>query len=499
MSRFDDVDPTTPVVVGAAEIVHRNGDGFVPSSATALMLEAVEAALAQTGAAAELGALVGEVLVPHGTWPEADPGRAIAETIGAPGARSVRSELGVLQHSLLARAAAGVNEGRFEVAIVAGGENRWSGVIAGKGGAPVPDAPAVAVGSEPDEVIAPTGIVISQIEIDRNLITAANQYAIIESAVRHDLGRSIDEHQRALGDLWSRSAAIAAQAAGSWNTSAMSSEEIAVESDSNRLIAAPYTKWLISQWNVDQSAALVFTTVGTARRLGIAEDTWVFPLAMVSSNAVIPMPERAEIHRWPASHICGVTALEKSGVAIDELAAVDLYSCFPAAVQVQARELGLPADLDVTVTGGMTFSGGPYNNYSLQGAAAMIGVLRSGADDAVGITTAVSGLLTKPSVIVWSNGAPRRPFATLDVSAESDAATERRPVDPDLVGAATVVGATVVPDRDASLTTVAVLESAGGVRTVAQNRDRVTGESFIAVDPVGRSVVIVAPGEFLPA
>ena len=83
MSRFDHLDGRTPVVVGAAEVVHRARDGFEPSSATGLMLEAVSDALASSGAAAALGPLVGEVLVPHGTWPEPDPGRAIAAAIGA--------------------------------------------------------------------------------------------------------------------------------------------------------------------------------------------------------------------------------------------------------------------------------------------------------------------------------------------------------------------------------------------------------------------------------
>ena len=85
MSRFDHLDGRTPVVVGAAEVVHRAGDGFVPTSATELMLEATQDALASSGAAAALGPLVGEVLVPHGTWAEPDPGRALAVAIGAPG------------------------------------------------------------------------------------------------------------------------------------------------------------------------------------------------------------------------------------------------------------------------------------------------------------------------------------------------------------------------------------------------------------------------------
>lgn len=503
MGRFDEVDPSTPVVVGIGEIVHRPGPEFAPMSATALMIEAALVAMAETGHGSALGALVDEVLVPHGTWDESNPGRSVAEAIGAPDARTVRSELGVLQHSLLARAASGVASGRIVAAVVVGGENRWSGVVSGKEGTVVPSPPRSAVGSEPDESLVPKEMVISQIEIERNLTTAANQYAIIESALRHRLGRTNDEHRAKLGELWAGFAEVAAEAPSGWDRRSLGAVDIATVSETNRLIAAPYPKWLVSQWNVDQAAALVVTTVATARRLGIAEETWVFPLAMVESNFVLPMPERADIDRWPASEVCGEAVFDASGVDRGELDAVDLYSCFPAAVQVQAREMGLASWLDdgrsLTVTGGMTFGGGPFNNYALQGAAAMVRVLRERGPDSTGLTSGVSGLLTKPAVTVWSTGVPRRPFAALDVSAQAEVATARRVVDPDLVGPVAIAGATVITERDGSLVTIAVVESADGRRSVAQSRDQVFAEAVLSEDPVGMGANIISPGEFAPA
>ena len=495
MTISETLDPQTPIVIGASEIAHRDGPDFQPASATELMIEAVQRALESTGAGEVLGTLTGAVLVPHGTWTESDPGRAIAEAIGAPKARTIRSELGVLQQSLLARAATDVRSGAIDVAIVVGGENRWSGVVASKAGTDLPEAPALACAAEPDEVIAPREMVISQIEIDRNLTTAAHQYAIIETALRHHLGRSTGAHQRELGELWARFAEIAAEAPAGWDTRAMKSDEIAFPSESNRMIAAPYPKWLISQWNVDQAAALIFTTVGTASRLGLDESTWVFPLAMVESNAVIPLPERADVHRWPASQLVSKAALEASGISIDEVGPVDLYSCFPSAVEVQAREIGLSIDRDLTLTGGMTFGGGPFNNYALQGAAAMVRKLRESPDPTFGLTSAVSGLLTKPAVTVWSNREPRTPFVSLDVSAQAEEATARRPVNPDLTGAGVVVGATVIPGRGGELTTVALVE-VEGIRTVVQSQDQALGETFMAADAVGLPVIIGDPGEF---
>lgn len=462
------------------------------------MLEAAGAALAGAGGEGELGALIGEVLVPHGTWPEADPGRAVAEALGASGATSVMGELGVLQHSLMARAARAVADGSVTAALVIGGENRWSGVVAGKAGTVVPDAPVVACDGAPDDVMRPAEMVISGMEIERDLTTAAHQYAIIESAVRHHSGRNAEAHQQHLGELWARFAAIAAATPAAWDRRGLRADEIVTVSDSNRLIAAPYPKWLVSQWNVDQAAALVFTTVATAERLGVPRHQWVFPLAMVESNAVVTLPQRDELHRWPAMRVCGDRALHAAGIAASDVGPVDLYSCFPAAVQVTAAELGLDLERDLTLTGGMTFGGGPYDNYVLQAAVAMVERLRVDPTGTVGLTTAVSGLLTKPAVTLWSAADPRRATQVLDVTAEADAASVRRPVDPDGTGAARVVGHTVVPNRDGALTAVAVLELGNGARTVARCGDGRIAALLAEGDHVGHRVTVTAPGEFRP-
>ena len=493
------VEPSTPVVVAAGAVTHHPGEGFVPTSATALMLEAAHDGLAALGPSGhEVGRRVGGVWVPHGTWPEADPGRAVAAAVGAPSARSVLGELGVLQHSLLARAARAVAEGSMEVALVAGGENRWSGVVAGKGGETVPAAPSTATEGEPDEVLTPDEMIISSVEIERDLTTAAHQYAIIESALRHHDGRSVDAHRAFLGELWGRFAAIAAATPSAWDRRGLSPDAITTVSDSNRLIAAPYPKWLVSQWNVDQAAAVFGTTPATAERLGVPRDRWVFPLAMAESNLVVPLPERADLHRWPALAVCGDRALDASGVALGDIGPVDLYSCFPAAVQVAARELSLGLERDLTLTGGMTFGGGPFDNYVLQSVVAMVERCRADGPDVVGLTTAVSGLLTKPAVTVWSAGDPRRATEILDVTEAARRATATKPVDPEAVGSGVVVGHTVVPRREGGSRVIAVVDvgspGATGVRTVGLCDDEAEVACFLAEDLVGRQVELTAPG-----
>ena len=65
----------------------------------------------------------------------------------------------------------------------------------------------------------------------------------------------------------------------------------------------------------------------------------------------------------PAIRIGGRRALDLAGVGIDDVALVDLYSCFPSAVRAGAAPLGLELGSQLTRTGGLSFAGGPWNNY----------------------------------------------------------------------------------------------------------------------------------------
>ena len=54
-----------------------------------------------------------------------------------------------------------------------------------------------------------------------------------------------------------------------------------------------------------------------------------------------------------------------AGKTLADMQFFDLYSCFPSAVEIACREIGLAEDdpRGLTVTGGLAFFGGPGNNY----------------------------------------------------------------------------------------------------------------------------------------
>ncbi len=213
------------------------------------------------------------------------------------------------------------------------------------------------------------------------------------------------------------------------------------------MIGHPYPKLMNSNNAVEQSAALLLTSVGRALDLGIPTDRWVFPWAGTDASDTWYVANRVSLHRSPAIGIAGKKALSLAGVGVDDLAHIDVYSCFPSAVQVAATELGLGLDRQLTVTGGLSFAGGPWNDYVSHSIATMAESLRAD-DGSLGLITANGGYLTKHAFGVYSTTPPPSGrFAHRDCQAEVD---DVGSVDlaSDWQGPVVIEGATAMYDRE---------------------------------------------------
>jgi acetyl-CoA C-acetyltransferase len=197
---------------------------------------------------------------------------------------------------------------------------------------------------------------------------------------------------------------------------------------------------------VDQGAALIMTTTDKARALGIDERKWVYPWAGTDAHDHYFVSNRDNFYSSPAIRFAGRRVLELAGVGVDELDFVDLYSCFPVAVQVAAAELGLDINRTLTVTGGLTWAGGPLNDYVMHSVARMAELLRA-KPGARGLVTANGGYITKHAFGVYSTEPPARPFGHEDLQDAVDA-TPRREVAMQHDGSAEVEGYTVMYDGD---------------------------------------------------
>ena len=175
----------------------------------------------------------------------------------------------------------------------------------------------------------------------------------------------------------------------------------------------------------------------TARAHHVPVDRWLFPLVGLDASHALSLSMRRDLHRWPAMAVLGRAAAERIGRPLDQVEHIELYSCFPSAVRVQQRELGLLSRDTPTVTGGMAFAGGPFNNFVYQSTAAMAPLLRA-EPAALGLVSTVCGLLTKPGLALWSATPDGAPPLLSDLAAAAAEATPAVAVTDDHRGRARV-------------------------------------------------------------
>ena len=246
---------------------------------------------------------------------------------------------------------------------------------------------------------------------------------------------------------------------------------------------------------VDQGAALLLTSVEQAKRLQIPADHWVYPQAGTDAHDTSAIAERDELHRSTAIRIAGARVLELAGLRLDDLDYVDLYSCFPSAVQVAAAELGL--DLDdparpLTITGGLTFAGGPWSNYVMHSIATLAELLVANPGRR-GLITANGGYLTKHSFGVYGTEPPAE-FRWEDMQP----AVDREPTRDGLVeweGVGTVESWTTPFHRDGQPERVFLaVRTPDGSRALAQISDPAAAEVTASEDIGGAKVAVAADG-----
>jgi acetyl-CoA C-acetyltransferase len=488
------LDPRTPVLVGSAAITQRQPDPALARDAIGLMADTLRAAAGNAGGAGphRLLAKADLMFATQGSWKCQDPARVVSEALGIT-PHTVYAELGVLQQSLFTKACTAIAIGDASVVLIAGGEARARMASAARQGIQV--APEPAAEKPADTVLSPAQQVISKLEIDRQLFVAARQYGMIETALRAASGQSLEVHAREVAALWDGFAAIAAERHEAWKRDVIPLGD-GLATPKNPWYSWPYTKQHVSNWTVDQAAGFILCSVEAAESAGIPRDHWVFPHAAVESNAMIMLSERAEPHRSPAIAANGQALAELTGVAPADADHVDLYSCFPSAVRVQAAELGLTAERPLTVTGGMSFGGGPLNNYVLQSTARMMDVLREDPGSS-GLITSVSGMITKHGMGLWSTNPANKGFRVADVSEQAAAQTPTADADPAYQGPADVVAYTVTYERDVPQAGIAIARAArpGALtHTVAVTNDASLMSELVSSEWVGRRIHVTGDG-----
>ncbi len=482
------VDPRTPVIVGVAQTLRRPP----PSEATEpvdMMADALRRAAADSGAGgagAGLLAQADSIQVPKVvSWRYRDPAALIAGQLGISPAETVYcTDGGNTPQRLVNDAAEAVLSGRQDVVLIAGAEAAYTKQQARKQDLWL-EWPKQSDG-EPTRTVGESTPGLSEVERQRGLRNPVEIYPLFENALQGASGRGSGEHRALIADLWSRFSRVSASNPHAWSPGFRSGAEIANPTPENRLVSWPYTKLLCANSTTDQAAALIVCSAEAAQRAGVPRDRWVFPWSGGDAHDHWYLSERADLHSSPALRAAGRAALALSGLGIDDLAHLDIYACFPSAVQIAAAELGLRLDdaRNLTVTGGNTFAGAPGNNYGMHGIAAMVEVLRADPG-ARGLVTGVGWYLTKHAVGIYAAQPPPSPFRRAVPQAEVDALPGRKSGDGH-VGPVSVETFTVNFDRDGNAVAGVVAGlTPDGERAWGASQDGAALRSLTSDDVVG--------------
>jgi acetyl-CoA C-acetyltransferase len=468
------LDARLPVLIGAGEITLRPGEE--PADAESrepgrLMAEALRLAAEDAGGGEALLRRAQTIAaVPPAAWMDGDPGRRVAELLGLDGVHTMRSSLqgGNGPQRLVNAVAARIAAGDLDLALVCGAEavHTLGGSLRSGTELPWPKADG---SRQPGEVLEGESVPGTEEEAAVGAIAPLMMYPLLENALMAAAGRGVAEHLSLIAGLWSRFSAVAASHPHAWTRREYSPAELATPSAENRRVTFPYLKLLNSNIGVDQAAALILCSVQTARALGVARDRWVFVHAGAQAADEWFVSHRRDLHRSPAIAACGRAVFSHAGRGPDDLGPVDLYSCFPAAVQIGAAELGLSLERELTCTGGLTFFGGPGNNYATHGIAAVARRLREAPAGTLGLATALGWYATKHAIGLYGNAPPSRAFASIDAAPEHPAPREVAPPGDHVATAETC---TLVYERDGSPSygiLFALLDD--GRRVLGQSRD----------------------------
>ena len=484
------------MLIGSGQFLHRATGADDVIEPIELMIRAIRRAVEDAGLAAppDVDSIRVVSLL---SWKYGDPALLIGQRLGlSPKETGYTTNGGNSPQSLVNLTATEILRGDLDIAVLTGGEAWRSRGRARKSGHDVDweRAPADAA----PRILGEDLVMNHPTEIARKIMMPVQVYPMFETAIRAAAGEDVETHQVKISELWSRFSEVAADNPNAWIRDAKSAEEIRTVGPQNRMIGFPYPKLMNSNNDVDMGAALIMCSVEKAEALGVPRDRWVFPISGSDCHEHPFISNRWSFSATPAIELGGRRALELAGLTIDDVDIVDLYSCFPAAVQLGAQSLGLALDRQLTRTGGLPFAGGPWNNYVMHAIATVMDDLRA-RPGANGLVWANGGYTTKHAFGVYSTDPPEHGFRHAYPQDEIDAMPRRDLAEAsDAEGPATIEAYTVMFDRDGTPEqAIAACLLADGRRAWGTSTDADTAAAMCEGEWVGRPAELTADGTLL--
>ncbi|AMO72896.1 hypothetical protein [Sphingorhabdus sp. M41] len=406
-------DKKAPVLIGVGETSGRKlkeSQGLEWPSTVDLASDAIREALADSGAAAKLAASIDCLLsirlfhdsgLPHDCGSPENHPEAVATASGLNPATLLYGDVGGQSpQKHLNKLACQVHDGEYKAVVLSSAENVGTVKRARRSGHKLDwSQPAtrdmIDLKTDQDKML-------TAYEWRQGIINMPMAYGIVENARRARLGMDRDSYAQSMAELWEAFAEVSltrehAQFARKWTA-----EELLADDHGNYRLNDPYRRWMVAQDAVELGAAVILTTAGHAEELGIAEDKIIYLHS--GADASVPlMSHQADLSISPAMESAFPKALELAEVEAGDLGPIDIYSCFPVAVSLAMDALGSPdrSLSSYTLTGGLSFFGGPGNSYSAHGMVALVQALRKDGSKP-GMISANGGVINKESVGIYA-------------------------------------------------------------------------------------------------
>ena len=496
MTDWDRISDNTPVLVGAGQVVERD-----PTTDSPMMLaaEAARRALSHAGGEGLVEAIdtisvtrlftdsMGIKPCPFGR--SDNPPMSVARAIGASPAHCIHGQVGGNEpQDRVIEFARDIALGKRSVVLLAGAEAMRNQRTAERAGQTLDWNETFDADKYPLEDRGWGDMFVTMQEVSNGLLAPMSYYALIEQARAFSQGLTPAGQRSANAQLLASLSEVAAANPYAQFPTALSADAIRDATLLNHL----YTKRMVAQDGVNQGAALILCSVGTARQLGIPARHWVF-LHGLAQGEDYNLSEREDLTRSRMAEAVVDRALAIAGKGMDDIDLIDIYSCFPCAVSSVAHHLGLPVDGSraLTLTGGLAFFGGPGNNYGMNAIAEAVAQLRSGAGNCA-LVSSLGGILSKHATGIYSLEPSYVNWAEVTTRLSKEVLPARPVVESPVAGA---IASYVVNYRgDEPVQAIIIADTDDGGRFVANSTDRETVEAMLGPVQRGQRVGVV-PGD----
>ena len=422
-----------------------------------------------------------------------DPAGALSGRLGMSPQHTQVSGIGgeVPQH-FVNQAAGRLARGESEVVLICGAETYYP-----RSAAAVTGEAMLAQGI-PEDYDADDAVGTDPLEERHGLRLPIHGFPLFENALWAKSGLSREQWLSQVGQMWAEFSRVAATHPNAWTRTALTVDEIITPSADNRPICFPYTKRMVSLVSVDIGAALIMTTEAIARAMrgGGAKPVYFLGGGYAKDRQRF-LINKADFTRSPSLAAGAAKAQARAGIGVAEIEGFDLYSCFPCAISVARRELGLEErdPQTLTTTGGLGFFGGPGSNYALHGITTLAERIAEGTFQ-TGMSTALGWFMHKYAVGIYGHTPNEADHTKADQQDVANPDAGFPPVDrvETFSGYGTIETYTVVYARDHSPSHGIIFgKTESGRRFVANSEiDAATFDALTKENCIGRQVSVAS-------